>query len=409
MTVDLSRPKILNHLIKGTVFGVAGHRLALFAMTCEQPWNYLLGVVVWLLAAACLRNVHALLVFPRLELTPDEMRLRYWKPTPFLSAAMVLPFNRVVDVTIPWSKYLGCQTRKISGGDPWDAWEGLYIETTSTFHEIGWDVFARSVDQLMTEINAFREARFRAPVKEGVDIPAFNALRFANPLRLVWAATPAGAFAIGCGVLLAVFLVPLMFVFFGAIGAVVVLVSTFAIPFVLRSLGAEGWAEQFENLHLMEDTTIPLLGGKAPLAVQIGVVGGMLTLIGVAIWFWLGERAMGRTRVIELRTDGLALGRQSDELRVIPWEDVIRAEVMTSTNRTHKDGSVYEFTTERVEVHVRGGSPIVLTHDYGRGFAALGELIDPPPLKVAVARGLMARGMDVEAAAVAAGLPAANP
>ena len=139
--VDLSRPKILNHIIKGAIFGVLGYHLGLFALECSAPWNYLLGVLVWLFGAGLLRNVTALVSLPRLELRPDAIRLRYWKPTRFPSWAMFLPYNRIVDAVIPWSEYDGCRTRKFSGGDPWDWWERLYIDTRYRSHEIGWDVF----------------------------------------------------------------------------------------------------------------------------------------------------------------------------------------------------------------------------------------------------------------------------
>src|SRR5262245_37402227 len=113
MVVDLSRPKVLNHLIKGALFGVVGYRLGLFALSCDAPWNYLLAIVVWLLGAVLLRNLHALVARPRLELRPDALRLRYWKPTRFFTWTMFLPFNRVVDVTIPWSEFAGCRTAKV--------------------------------------------------------------------------------------------------------------------------------------------------------------------------------------------------------------------------------------------------------------------------------------------------------
>jgi hypothetical protein len=316
---------------------------------------------------------------------------------------MFLPYNRVVDVAIPWSEYAGCRTAKFSGGDPWDWWERLYIDTTSTSYEIGWDVFARSVTRLMTAINDYREAEFRLPAKEALAVAYFNSRRFAEPLRLQWSSTRSGCFDVGCGIVMGIVLFPLVLVMTGGVGALVMLGLTFAVPFVAQHMGFKEWAAQLQKL-LMEDA--PFLGGKAPLFILIGAGGGVLVFLGFMLWCWFAERAKGHTRFVQLRTDGLALGKSTDTLRVIPWQDVLYANVVTLTTRTYKDGSVLTSSTSQLEVHVRNQPPIVLPNQYGRGLPALSELIDPPLAKVVVAREQMAKGMDVERAAVTAGLPA---
>jgi hypothetical protein len=64
-------------------------------------------------------------------------------------------------------------------------------------------------------------------------------------------------------------------------------------------------------------------------------------------------------------------------------------------------------TTSQLEVRLRNRS-VILPNEYPCSLAVLRELIAPPLAKVAKARILMARGMDIEKAAVAAGLPAAE-
>ena len=95
------------------------------------------GSAAWLCLAGLLRNLHAFVVFPQLEASPEGLHLRYWKPSRIFTWNMFLPFNRVVDATIPWSDYRGCRTSIISGGDPWDGWQKTKA-LTAHFHIKDW-------------------------------------------------------------------------------------------------------------------------------------------------------------------------------------------------------------------------------------------------------------------------------
>ena len=83
------------------------------------------------------RNVHALLARPHLRLTRAGLKLRCWKPAGFLR--MFLPTYRMVDVSIPWPDYQGCQTYTHTINSI-PNWRSLTLRTASGHHELGWDV-----------------------------------------------------------------------------------------------------------------------------------------------------------------------------------------------------------------------------------------------------------------------------
>lgn len=403
MTTDLSRPRILTHLAKAALCGFAGYRLGLLALSWPAPWNWLLGVAAWLLLASFFRNLHALAARPVVRAGTDGLALRYWRPTPFLSWAMLLPCERVTDVFIPWADYLGCRAARYSGSDPWDSYEILRVDAVSGSHEIGSDVFAGSADGLMAAICAFTEtadgADARAPAR-------FNSRRFARPLLLQWAesGSKSSAAEMGCGIVIAVVVVPLMLVMAGAMGVLAVL----GLMMALRFVAAPEWVAWLDSFKVMDE--IQFLGTKAPLAIVVGAVGGVLVLLAMATRWLLQDLARGRTRVVQLRGDGLAVGSRPDTLRLVPWTDILRADVMRQTTwTTFGDGRTVESTTRSLEIHARGRSPIILPDEYGRSLADIGELVAPSPRKAALALALMDGGTEAEEAAEAAGLPPARP
>ena len=258
----------------------------------------------------------------------------------------------------------------------------------------------------MSEINAYREAQFRSPIQATAAVADFNSERFARPVQLRWTQRRTSGFDIGCGIFMAIFLVPLMVVLFGAMGVLVMLGFSFLGPLALKYIGLTDLADKLEGLRLMDE--VDFGGGKVPKAVLSGAVLGVLFGIGLMFRYRLQDWAKARTRIVRLDADGLALGRKPSALRVIPWPDVLGAQVTTMTTRTYyKSGAHLDSTTTQLEVQVRDRSPIVLPNEYGRSLSELSELIAPPAVKVALARAFMAQGTDIETAAVSAGLPSA--
>jgi hypothetical protein len=402
MNLDLSRPRIIRHLLKGACFGLAAFRLGLLAAGWDWPGSLLAAAVVWLLVAGLVRNTHALFVAPRMELHPDSLRLRYWKPIRFPSWAMFLPVNQVVDVTIPWSEFVGCRTLRSSGGDPWNYWQELLVETSNAPHAIGSDVFARSIDRLWSEIHAYQESEFHAPARRDLDVPGFNAQRFTRSVQLARPESRTDAVSLGCGVVLAVILLPLVVVFAGAVGSLVLLSVAFALAFVPPLLGTGEWG--LGDNPLMQE--VSFAGGKMPLAVLLGVAGGELVLLALLVRSCLREWSADPIRILQLRFEGIAFGPRLADLTVIPWRDVLSAAVVTERNRRTVRGSTLTTTSQWLEVIIRGRRPLIITSEIGRDLGELCELIAPPVSKVALARQLQATGLDAESAATAAGLPA---
>jgi hypothetical protein len=400
-TLDLSQPKVFNHIVKGTLFGVAAYRIGDFALRQPSPWNYLIGIVVWLCVAVVLRNLHALVVVPRLELSSEGIRLRYWRGTWFFTLGMFRPWNRVVDVTIPWFEYLGCRTIKQSGGDPWDAWEGFYIDTFRASHEVGWDVFSRSVTGLMNAVNEYRSGD--SPVQdepasvepiENSNSGRFQSAWFATPVQISGPKTSTSVFDIGC----MIFMLPLMLVLFGAVGCLFTMFGGMGVSFLLTFLGQEEAGKGLASLVMM-DVVTPM--GKMPLAVAIGIAGGPI----VFFLYMLSEFDLG-TQVLELRAEGLAMGRKPSSMTLIPWGDVVSARLMELTTRLSSGAS---YTQDVLDIRFRNRSKVRLTERYNRKLADLAELIDPPASKLDAARIFLQAGLPVELAAQAAGLPALNP
>jgi hypothetical protein len=316
---------------------------------------------------------------------------------------MFLPFNRVVDVTISWSDYAGCRTAKVSGGDPWDWWERLYIDTPAATHEIGWDVFARNVSDLMTAITAYREAQFRLPGKEAMGVVEFNRRRFEQPLRVQWQEGKSDWFDVGCAVIVAPILIPLTLVLGFAGGTLAALLLVWAAWGITWLFGVQDWAAGLGKWDIFHE--IPILGSKVPLVILVGGSGGVLLFVGWMVGSWLQDRRKASARVLELRADGLAVGRTASSMRLIPWEDILYASLVEE--KTYKSDGTMTSSDFRLEVHLRAQPAVVLDSRYDRPLQQLCELIDPPLAKVADAKQRIAEGADIETAAVTAGLPAA--
>jgi hypothetical protein len=365
---DLSRPKIVNHLLKGAVFGGMAYAAYRFAFQFGSPWGYGLGLIAWVCAAAVLRNLHALLVLPKFVLSPDGIRLRYWRFTDLLSLGLFRPWNPVFDLTVPWSLYEGCGTFKRSGGDPWDAWQALRVETTYGTLTIGWDVFARNVDDLMAAVAEYRESQFRQPLREAARVNDFQRRRFQAPLRLEESVVKEGWLEYGCGAFMALLLLGV----FGMLG----------------------------TLGLIEANRAGILDWVLLIA------GGVIATIVLLVIVLRDRTPRIGTRILELRTEGVALGNTEATLQVFPWEDVLYTRMI---EQTHQPNSDNPFKSMQLLLHLRNRRPVELGARQGYTLQELSDLLDPPLDKVREAWNRVNVGEAIETAAVNAGLPLAFP
>jgi hypothetical protein len=364
---DLSRPKLFNHIFKGALFGGMTYAASHFARQAGTPWIYGLWFIGWICAAAVLRNLHALVICPRFVLSHEGIRLRYWRWTDFMSWGMFRPWNKVVSLTVPWSLYEGCRTFKRSGGDPWDAWEALHIDTSCGTLTIGWDVFARGVDELMQGISEYREMEFRRPLREAVRAIEFQRRRFTTPLRVQEPKVSGSWLAAGCGLILAVIVIV-------PIGALI--------------------------------TTGLLAAHKANILDKVlGYGGGAIALLVLLGYCLRDRRPRLGSRILEFRQEGLAFGNEPDNMHVVPWEDVLYTRMLEETLNPSSDNPA---KSTSLFVHLRGFAPVSLGGAYGRSRQELSDLIDPPLDRVRDAWQRIEAGESPEKAAVAAGLPAAD-
>jgi hypothetical protein len=117
---------------------------------------------------------------------------------------------------------------------------------------------------------------------------------------------------------------------------------------------------------------------------------------GWAYWF-SGPGVSTDQAVLQFSAEGFGMGRDEDNLRVIPWESILFARMRNK---------VVNFRTSRLlVVHLRDDSRIVLADVYSRSLDELQEFLDPPLHKVRMAYRWIASGDDIETAAVKAQLP----
>ncbi len=424
MTIDLSEPKIVGHLFRIVLFGAAAYWLFVFSNSFESDWKYLLFLPVWLFAAGCIRNLHALLVFPKFLLTPHEIKLRYWKDNSRW-LGMFLPSNRVVDESIPWSLYYRCETIRVTQGSDWFANSAfLYITTLAKIHEIGADVFARNVSDLMRQVGHYYDSLGDSSVptepatvrgqtlplvevsdgrnvqlisRSRTQVAQFNSRRFVKPItyhRHVNGQDSGKIIEWG----FAVFLFPFLIVMFGAMGCMAIL----GVKFVL-SIGGQG-----ELTKALFDE-VELFGGEYPLFALIGAPGGVAIGLIWFVWSMVQDASKSKSPLLlALTADGFGLADQVEDVRITPWDEVLCARVMTSQRTTTYDGGdQYTSTTTYLEIDLRNGDIVRLHDSYGRTFEELKELIDPTTARLHIARALTDAGVPIEEAAGAAGLPRA--
>src|SRR5207302_1858488 len=87
-TADLSEPKVFNHLLKATLFGllalapVSGF-VALLLEGHTEGFTTVLFLVGWPLLCGCTRNVHALLARPHFRITLEGVEILSWVSVDF--------------------------------------------------------------------------------------------------------------------------------------------------------------------------------------------------------------------------------------------------------------------------------------------------------------------------------------
>lgn len=366
---DLSRPKIVNHLFKIVAFGGLFTGSVYCMYQVGEPWMYALLLLGWCFLAAVARNFHALVALPRFVLTHEGLELRYWRVTNWFTLGMFRPWNVMVELSIPWWMYRGCETFKRSGGDPWDAWQALFIETSHGTLTIGWDVFARSVDELMAAVGEYREMELRLPLRKAARVVEFQRRRFVEPLRFRPEPAHANVFAAGCAIF----------------GALVVLVP-------IGGLIVMGLIAAYK---------------EGTLGIVVAIGGSIIALITTLCLVFRDRRPTLFTQWIEFRAEGLLFGgAREDEEQLVPWEDVYYTRMMERTSDPTSDNPT---KWHQLFIHTRDYAPVQLgglETCFGRTLQEMSDLIDPPCDRVQDAWQHINNGDDVETAALFAGLPA---
>jgi hypothetical protein len=355
---DLSRPRVARHslglLIRGAIAGGLLYGL-LAGIEAESSWWLLLSVAALfgLFAAGTARSIHSLFFGPRLVLDTDGIHLRYWKVTQSLME-LLIPWRRAVELTLPWSLCTGLRTNEVYCGGVTSA--VLNVETPNGILVIGGDVFALSVDDLMSAIAGHLEVQRQLPLRVLSQFEEFQKARFVEPVRMVAGFDDADPVLVGC-------------------------LSTFMIALALYFIvGA---------YHK----------GYTTLATSAGV--GLLLLIAAVI-FYLRSLDTVYSKIIECRSEGLALGRVDRKLLLTPWSDVLSSRLIESTiqveNRTPS-------SSIRLELNLKGRGPVRINPVHDRTPSEIQELVMPPLEKVFAVRQLMSeKGVDMPAAAAAVGL-----
>jgi len=346
---EVARPRVFNHLFKGLIFGgIGGLIVFLVVQEATEPAGYIFALFAYPFVAAFTRNVQAFFARPHFRLTHEQIQLRYWRPVDFPSFAMFLPMYRIVDRSIPWAEYATSRTYKYTvNGLP--RYQAFILESKTEDHPIGWDIFSKSVNAIQGAFLDYIEIEFRQPLREQSGIVEFCKTRFAQPARV--------ESSTGLGPPLICVLLTL-----GSCGLLMVLVPEFP---------DTGWV-------------------LVPFLLALGAIGT----------FYDWTQAWGK-RVLELRSEGLAIGDSFELMRVVPWEDILFVRAHTKLANDQSDKG----TPEALEIRLRDRSSILLRHHYRRTLADLQELIDPPLAKLEEARRRAGQGEEFEAACTAAGLP----
>ena len=348
-----SSNKTVNHIIKAVIFAVPAGTILFFVFTeVTHPAAYALGLLAWPFLAAMFRNLQALGVGPYLRLTSEALEVRYWEPVEFFSFAMFRPTYSIIEHSIPWSRYEGCNTytHEVNGITNFKA---LIIETDYATYTIGWDIFRGSLDLLQNAILDFLQEQFHQPEREAMRVSEFCRERFSTPVRVN---------SNGPGMMLALL---------GLSAGSAAVVYTF-----VPSFPDTGWV----------------------------FVPGVL-LLGTAYtaneWF-----SSLKKRVLEFRSDGFAIGPSAEQLRLIPWDQILFARTVTKSESYNGATATEQIVS--IEIRLRDRSTISLPSVYKRPLSELKEMLDPPLDKVQAAYERIDQGEDIETASVSAGLPACS-
>ena len=349
--LEVGRPRTFGNLLKAFFYGApVGGVIFLLVTVGVQAETIGLGVVVVGFGLAFTRAVHGLLVGPYLRVSRDGIALRYWDPRPRLY--WLRPMRSVVEAFVPWDEYESCTTYShTANGIP--TLKALIIKSADREYFIGWDVFRGSVKKLQTAVLDYIQAEFYQEERDSYRVAEFCRQRFHTPVRIR---------ADG----------PLWFLsFFGgtiAYGAIVFYVGESGVRV------ADFW-------------------------MVIGVIGFMGAL--VTFFDWVGSL---RGRYLELDSNGFRVGFSSGLARRTRWDDIAFVRPVTKSETFNYTGG--GVVTSALAVRLRGGSTRMVRNYYKHNLNIVQDLIDPPLDRIADARERMAAGLDVETAAIEAGLPA---
>ena len=350
-------PAVINHVVKGLIqtglAGFLGFLAIQFAFLDERMqeqgvqlgFGAGFGVVALCFALAGCRNVHALIRPPCLLLSPEGVKLRCWLGVGF--TGFFLPYYRVREYWIPWADFGQTQTFTYRvNGVP--TVQELRIQTTTHGQvAFGWDVFSPNVARIQGSILDYIDERFRGPKRASARLPDFQRLRWHQPLLLKFS----------------------------------VVQLWWAVPGLAVGAPLWWWGE-----------TSP---GKSDWVAFAGFAG---VFIGVVLAYmgWQGRR----NAVVELRSDGLALGPSQNAMKVIPWAEIQLVRPLTTASTTAGGAPVFD----GLEMRKQDGSYFHFKGLNGAEYERLHALLEPPLDGVIAAHERIARGEAPEAAAVAAGL-----
>jgi hypothetical protein len=222
-----------------------------------------------------------------------------------------LPWLRRRDRELPWSELTGVRTHSISinGASSTE----LVVSTTNGTFSVPDDRFDRSAHMIQRDILDFLDRRRERPIGARGAFVQQSRERFATPERLI--AKP-----------------------WGVIGSAALFLPFIVFP-VWLAWELQAW----------------FTSGFAVLAVGIF---GSLTVMGVTQWL--------DGRVLVLRSDGLAIGRNEAAARLIPWHDI------HTVRRVVTNGNV-----EAIEIVQQDGTHVNLRLNYGLELEDIARMIDP--------------------------------
>ena len=348
--VEVGRPRIFGTLLKAFFYG--SPIAAMVFVLIKEGWQdelIGLGVIVVIFGLVFTRAVHGLFIGPYLRLSPDGIALRYWDPRPRLF--WLRPMRSVVEAFVPWDEYESCTTYShTANGIP--TLKALIIKAADREYFIGWDVFRGSVSKLQTEILDYIQAEFYQEERDSYHVADFCRQRFQTPVRI----RPAGPFWV--------------------LVSLGVTITYSAIVYYMYQSGIK-----FPEFFL----GVPILG---------------VMFVFWAFVDWFGTL---RGRFLEIDSNGFRLGFSSGLARRTRWEDIAFVRPVTKSETFNSMGGGTE--TSALSVRLRGGSTRTVRNGYKNNLNIVYELIDPPLDTIADARARMEAGLDVETAAIEAGLP----